>query len=328
MDPDENTTEEEVQKRLEVIFGGGHTTIKSGKTDIYVKDEVLVEIKAFDHWSVGLGQIIKYRRECPAKRQVLYLFGAMPKNEDWPSIADVCKDVGVEAMRDMVDYKNLVADYLATRRDSSFRSEPDIPVLEGDERQKLSGREYEALQHKMLAQLAAVTRTIRDHPTIDDGQMFERGMELYRACWSALNSLHAWIEEVNSERNIVGAFLDATFEKDPASRVPLRQFRLLLDSWLAKHRCKTVLNYRSEAVDVLTRMKIVKKKVGTEHMWIGIRVKPGVLESEKASPDRRTDTHPEHAWCPDHVTGDPSDTRPKYASVDPLALGTSVDDAE
>lgn len=106
----ESYTEAPVQKRLEVLFDGGHERCPAGIVDIVSRRfGLFIEIKRIDHYSDGFGQLEKYSSYFKDLQPVLYLFGKKEHMQSarWDEIERGCHRHGIVLMRDDVDYQIL-----------------------------------------------------------------------------------------------------------------------------------------------------------------------------------------------------------------------------
>lgn len=75
-----NNKEKLIQKKLHKKLGGQtEVTTKVGDIDLLTNDS-LIEIKTYDNWKYGIGQIIAYSTFHPDKNKYLYLFDVGDKN--------------------------------------------------------------------------------------------------------------------------------------------------------------------------------------------------------------------------------------------------------
>lgn len=92
--------EVEVQRRLERELHGRHKTIPPGIVDLVTEDSI-IEVKTYEAWKAGIGQLIAYGHYIPDKKKVLWLFsptGIKPYKINVDMIRDVCQSVDIELM--------------------------------------------------------------------------------------------------------------------------------------------------------------------------------------------------------------------------------------
>ena len=72
--------EQHYQKLLERRYNAGHHRLQSGITDI-TTDKFHGEIKRWQNWKHGVGQLLCYDAECPRDELHLYFFGDYAKRD-------------------------------------------------------------------------------------------------------------------------------------------------------------------------------------------------------------------------------------------------------
>jgi len=86
-----NQPELAVQKKMEKKLGGTHKTTPLGIIDIFLPDQ-LVEIKCWNAFHHGIGQLICYHHYYPNHMMHLHLFGDIPPDEKRIPILTVCAE--------------------------------------------------------------------------------------------------------------------------------------------------------------------------------------------------------------------------------------------
>lgn len=277
----EGTTEAEVQTRLERIFGGGHAQCKLGIADIF-NGEVLVEIKDVKHWSDGIGQLMRYNRCLRAKKRILYLFGSIPSSTLWEEIKDTCSDAGIEAMRDDLHYRDLLAEYRAESRQS--RGDPTIIIDERDERTMLTMQDQRERQQRALAQLAASTTAIRRQGEIADRQVASELDRLYAKCESSLHELQDYLRNLNDTRLAAQGFINERIQFAAGERVSSTKVIDQVKKWLASRGIQGFTKYFEQITELLTSGGATRGHHSGKMCWLGIR-----LSQAPASPSFQED---------------------------------------
>ncbi len=83
------------QRYLEKVTGGRHLRTAAGITDL-TGETFHIEIKRFNGWKGGMGQIQAYNRDTPRQELILYLFGKTPGSTQLlQEIVDTCGFHGI-----------------------------------------------------------------------------------------------------------------------------------------------------------------------------------------------------------------------------------------
>lgn len=94
--PDDDRTQKErtIQKWLALSLSG-QTEIecKFGFIDLMTQESI-IEIKVYENWKHGLGQLMAYGRCFPNKKKILYLFD-VPEQNQLTDIKELCDECGV-----------------------------------------------------------------------------------------------------------------------------------------------------------------------------------------------------------------------------------------
>lgn len=72
--------EEDVQKRLQQELAAGSVSTPAGQIDILTGDQI-IEIKHWNQWKQGLGQILIYSNYYPNHKRRVHFYGVEPKNK-------------------------------------------------------------------------------------------------------------------------------------------------------------------------------------------------------------------------------------------------------
>ncbi|MFA5091958.1 MAG: hypothetical protein WC483_05305 [Candidatus Paceibacterota bacterium] len=267
-----DASEAEVQSRLERIFGGGHVKCKLGIVDIY-NDGVLIEIKRFERWSDGMGQLIRYRSCFSVKRCILYLFGSS-KGVAWDDVVEVCKGVGIEVLRDDHDYESLRAKHREERK-GPFSKGVTMRIEEGDERTTLTLEDYQAQQETTLSTLAACTKSIRHLHEVGHPQVVTDLRRLYGDLQESLHRLQDYMRALNDQRIQSQTFIVECVLTVEGKWTPSRQLEARLKQWLESRGIPKYAEYYDHVVDLLGRNGIEKKRKDGIVQWIGITLVQG-----------------------------------------------------
>lgn len=87
-----------VQKKLEKKYNGTHRTTPAGVIDVIsdVNGGVLIEIKSWENWKAGIGQLFAYGYYYPKHMKILHLFGKIPTDELRIIIITICTELKIK----------------------------------------------------------------------------------------------------------------------------------------------------------------------------------------------------------------------------------------
>jgi hypothetical protein len=82
------------QKIVEHHLGGTHKTLKCGITDV-TTDTIHAEVKRWDSYKAGVGQLVCYNHEDPRSELHMYLFGPV-SNKQTDNIVEKLKNMNIK----------------------------------------------------------------------------------------------------------------------------------------------------------------------------------------------------------------------------------------
>jgi hypothetical protein len=108
------------QNILEKYLGGTHKDLSCGQTDI-TTDSLHAEIKRWNCWKEGLGQLLSYNSVDPKEKMMLLCFGNY-KSGGKLEATKICKDYSIEVFDCFVDkgvfkVRSMVSDMLVYSHD-------------------------------------------------------------------------------------------------------------------------------------------------------------------------------------------------------------------
>jgi len=87
----EKMREQEIQSRFERETGYGHQQVQCGIIDILTPFEI-IEIKNWDNFDTGIGQLFRYSVHYPKHQKRLHCFGSIPKKEKFELYKLICQN--------------------------------------------------------------------------------------------------------------------------------------------------------------------------------------------------------------------------------------------
>jgi len=274
---DGNLSEEDVQTRLEIIFGGGHARCPAGIADI-VTDKCLIEIKAVPHWKAAIGQLLAYRNFFGNRRTILYLFGDAPRGLNWNTIRDMCDDYEIELMRHETDYARILAEskqYNAAKakRDAVGVSERML-VKEADTPDDELEVSIEAFDTQMRSFTAMIKRALRSFKSFPACQLSGRvaALELKREFEGLFARFELIVSEANDTVHCARAFIESEIEIHESSEVPISEFDAVFRRWCDVTKCSAYRKVRKNVRCILEELYVTQKKRNGKTFLVGIRL--------------------------------------------------------
>lgn len=236
----EDYTESAVQKRLEVLFEGGHATCPAGTIDIlshmYGK---VIEIKRVRNFRDAIGQLLEYMEYYKDYTAVVYFFGSKEEmaNAPWDRITDLFERLHIEILRDDVDYARLVREKDARSScDGAFIEERalnrHLDTPEHHERCEKIRRIDRKQMTSVYRKLNVLYEFIQKAGEMDD-MLFSLGLINLRT--SVTDTFHRFVE-VNqitvSAEQIALVFFDKEIKIQPGSSTSFVDYDERLKSWL------------------------------------------------------------------------------------------------
>lgn len=87
--------EQAIQLKMEKKLGGGHKVLPIGIVDVYT-DDTICEVKCWENWKHGIGQLVCYQYYHPKHMLHLHLFGKIPPEEKKIPILTICAHLRIK----------------------------------------------------------------------------------------------------------------------------------------------------------------------------------------------------------------------------------------
>jgi hypothetical protein len=279
-------SEAEVQARLESVLGAGHKAGVTGIVDIWTED-MIFEIKDVRNWTQAIGQVAHYATEYPNHRKIVYLFGKWTDKFSWPTIQEVCRNCGVEVMRDDIHYAELKR-YSANNKGKGCTSQDITQILSQDiiPTTKLGAdatvfpSDYAGMQEQLTQVLKYITKSLSlIRPTLQP-EIMTPMCETYERLKENLATLQALVERLNDKSIAAEAFIKEMIAFSPGKTVRAQDLRTALHDWCEENEYKTYTKYLEHVEKKLSDRSAFKKRGRTCYEWVGIELhdRPQIAE--------------------------------------------------